>query len=800
MDRFLESEMQGAIFCDPNFVRNFLTVDSTRLQAVLENCQSQLDAVYLRKNITQEDQLYEPIRRVLNVIKQAVDGGSDASHSFPFVDVSAEPIACHYDDMAGIRPDLVLFDGPTRHWETVRLPIEVKTQETFLKVGMKQLTRYARAVFAHQLHRRHLYGLVVCKWEATFVRFDRSGILNSKPIDIRRQREEFCEAFAGLMMLDEEAFGYDTAFTTRTRRDGRLQFYVDLPADAFPAEEGTATEPNSASPNATAGPSHLPSPTRKRSTRRLRVMEKLCHRKSIRGRATIVLRVREVIRPGALDEPEEAQGRVKTRSRTKRERQPKEEVEQLGTRDYVLKLMWRDPNKTSEAKVLERLVGIYGVAQYLWHSDAFKACDAQSCERPSKGHCDVCLDRTPDRDQVLVTENLTDLNIDVPGETEGGGEIQYKAVKTDRYSKAYVGRTSRIYCRLLMSSVGSPLCTAESPRQLLQAVLDAILGYWRLVNKGLLHRDVSDGNVLMLQDPNGYTRREWKDQRVTPHGQDPTLAKSEALLQKLLDDLDRDPSGILNDFDLFTTHNWMGVSFFDDSSSEEQVPGVDAKPGTSVRSEDADADERGSKRRKLNPTIRASTLLSSSGKGKEREVPGPQESSLACITKADKGACQGIDFRTGTPTFMSLRVLRTPIGQRYEHSFMDDLESFFWLILWCVLERVEPSNTNPGVDTLLNLLDQPSLENITSKKSDFLAQCVRDGGEEMKDVLALCRNSWATDPMVANLILEMGSYFNNITRKKIFDYTPVKVFPKIVKMITDALNRSDSDSTDSDSD
>ncbi|KAG9089377.1 hypothetical protein FS749_001386 [Ceratobasidium sp. UAMH 11750] len=462
--------------------------------------------------------------------------------------------------------------------------------------------------------------------------------------------------------------------------------------------------------------------------------------------------------------------------------------------------MWRDPNKTSEAKVLERLVGIYGVAQYLWHSDAFKACDAQSCERPSKGHCDVCLDRTPDRDQVLVTENLTDLNIDVPGETEGGGEIQYKAVKTDRYSKAYVGRTSRIYCRLLMSSVGSPLCTAESPRQLLQAVLDAILGYWRLVNKGLLHRDVSDGNVLMLQDPNGYTRREWKDQRVTPHGQDPTLAKSEALLQKLLDDLDRDPSGILNDFDLFTTHNWMGVSFFDDSSSEEQVPGVDAKPGTSVRSEDADADERGSKRRKLNPTIRASTLLSSSGKGKEREVPGPQESSLACITKADKGACQGIDFRTGTPTFMSLRVLRTPIGQRYEHSFMDDLESFFWLILWCVLERVEPSNTNPGVDTLLNLLDQPSLENITSKKSDFLAQCVRDGGEEMKDVLALCRNSWATDPMVANLILEMGSYFNNITRKKIFDYTPVKVFPKIVKMITDALNRLDSDSTDSDSD
>ncbi|KAG8690367.1 hypothetical protein FRC08_010556 [Ceratobasidium sp. 394] len=243
----------------------------------------------------------------------------------------------------------------------------------------------------------------------------------------------------------------------------------------------------------------------------------------------------------------------------------------------------------------------------------------------------------------------------------------------------------------------------------------------------------------------------------------------------------------------------MGVSFFDESSSEEQGPGVEAKPGTSVRSEDSDTGERGSKRRKLNPTIPASTPSSSSGKGKQREAPEPQESSLTCITKADKGACQGIDFRTGTPTFMSLRVLDIPIGQRYEHSFMDDLESFFWLILWCVLERVEPGNANPGVDRLLNLLSQPNLENIASKKSDLLAKCVREGGDAMKDILAPCRNSWATDPMIVNLIIKMGSYFDHIIRKKIFTYTPANVFPKIVKIIMDALNRSDSDSTDSDS-
>ncbi|KAG8735182.1 hypothetical protein FRC10_010903 [Ceratobasidium sp. 414] len=244
----------------------------------------------------------------------------------------------------------------------------------------------------------------------------------------------------------------------------------------------------------------------------------------------------------------------------------------------------------------------------------------------------------------------------------------------------------------------------------------------------------------------------------------------------------------------------MGAVFFGDSSSEGQGPGVEAGPGTSARSEDLDTGEPGSKRRKLNPTIPAPIASSNSGKGKECAAPEPQESSLTRIAKADKGACQGIDFRTGTPTFMSLRVLRIPIGQPYEHSFMDDLESFFWLILWCILERVEPGNTNPGVEDLLNLLNQPNLKGIASQKSDLLASCFREDGDDMKDALALCRNSWATDPAVVDLILKMGSYFDRITRKRIFNYTPVEVFPKIIKMITDALNRPVSDPADSDSD
>ncbi|KAG8733185.1 hypothetical protein FRC10_000373 [Ceratobasidium sp. 414] len=761
LNRFLESEMQGAIFCDPNFVKNFLTVDPTRLQTVLDLCEDDHDA-FVPPSVTQEPDLYEPIRRALNAIKEAVHSGpgQNAPPSL-FDDVHSSPIPPHVPDTATIRPDLVLCDGPTRHWETVRMPIEVKTQPTYLKAGMKELGRYARAVFASQIHRRHLYGMVVCTWEATFVRFDRSGVLYSKPLDM--SGEEFRKAFAGLMTLDDEGFGYDTAFTTRARRDRRLEYYVDLPAAAFPSSEGSeaAADTSIARP----GPSNQPYSPPKPSTRRLKVVRTLCHRKTIRGR--------EVARPGLSAEPEDVQGGAKTRSRKEREQRMTEEAEILGPRDYVLKLMWRDPNKRMEGEVLERLVGIYGVAQYMWHSDAFKACNTAGCAGTMHNSCGNCLDRTLDRDNVLVANNLTDLDIELPEEARDGRETKYMAVKTDEYSEAYAKRTPRIYCRLLMSTVGSSLCTAESPRHLLQAVLDAILGYWRLVNKGLLHRDISDGNVLMLNEDYGYAEREWRAPRSTAANLHPALAESERLLRELLDKLDRDPTGMLNDFDLFTTHNEMGAAFFGDSPLEDE----------------SDTSERRSKRRKLGPEVAASTPSSSSNKGKERESATPEESSLNRITEADKGACQGIDFRTGTPTFMSIRVLEVDAGTRYQHHFMDDLESFFWLILWCVFEHIDAVGVRPakGAQEMLDTIDQADLRAIADGKRSLLFKC-GGTGRPMRQILALCSNSWAADPGIISVVMKLGVYFFNLNlHEATLEPLPHEAFPFVFGVIMDAL-------------
>ncbi|KAG9118422.1 hypothetical protein FRC07_007074, partial [Ceratobasidium sp. 392] len=653
-------ELRGHLFCDLDFVKKYLSVDSVKLKTALDRCAPELDA-FRFPEARRESEFYEPIASVLNTIKQATETDPEESYPLPFVDVHSEPIPSHEKDTDGIRPDLVMFEMEARHWETVRMTVEVKAKSTHLKVGMKKLAEYARMMFVNQLDRRHVYGLVICNWAATFVRFDRSGVLYSKPIDMRDQREEFRTAFAGLMLLDEGAIGYDTAFTTRMNH-GQMEYYIDLPASTFSSDAGRPCE-------GTPGLQEVPGEPSDSPTITMKVIRLIYYRASIRGRGTTVLIVRHVMRPGFSDWSAYDQYHADKPTQTAREERLAEGMEVLGTRDYVLRMAWRDPDHIMEGEVLERMIGEYGVGQYVWHGDVFKACDSPGCLSSMESSCGKCVDRTPYRGDLGIIENLTDLDIDVPKETEGDGEIKYREIKTDEYSKASVKCTSLVYSRLLTSTVGTPLCSAKGPRELLEAILDATL-----VNMGLLHRDISDGNVMILKGGRGYNERKWKLPRTTMSEEGFALEKSERLLRETLDRLNRDPVGMLNDFDLSTTDSSMGVEFFGGLSSTNEPNVGKHRP----------------KQRKLSPKNTASPAPPNLNKGEDCKATTADKAKPTHLDGVGKDACHGTDFRTGTPTFMSIRVLKTRIGTKYEHHFMDDLESFFWLILWCIAGHVDP--------------------------------------------------------------------------------------------------------------
>ncbi|KAG9109017.1 hypothetical protein FRC07_008384, partial [Ceratobasidium sp. 392] len=712
-------ELRGHIFYDPNFIDNYLAVDPVRLKAALDLCAAELDAFQFPE-ATREAEFHEPIALVINTIKQATETDPEESYPLPYADVYSEPIPSHEEDTDGIRPYQVMFETNIRHWQAVRMTIEVKAKATYLKVGMKKLAGYAHMMFANQMERRHVYGLVICSWAATFVRFDRSGGLYSKPIDMRDQREEFRTAFAGLMLLDEEAIGYDTAFTGRIADDGYTEYYLDLPLSAFSSEGVDVTMQSSQEmPVLDQIMDEPPDP----STIRMKVIHSVRNRASIFGPGTIVLLVRQAMRPGFSDELAYDEKYLNEPIRTTHEQRLAEGLEVLGTRDYMLRIGWRDPDHTIEGEVLERLVGEYGVEQYMWHSDVFKECDSPDCMGCMVSSCGECLDRTPHRVNVGIIKNLTDLDVDIPKEIEGEGGIKYDEIKTEEYSPASVICISLVYSQLLMSTIGSPLYMAPGPRELLQPIPRC---------------GSCDGNVMILKVGRGYNQRNWKlpQPSITDEDLDAVSedlvgpANSERIRQMMLDQLGRDPVGMLGGFELAATHGLTGAKFFDDSFSE-------SKP---------DAGGHRSKQRRLNlEDITFSSPLSSDDEDGEAVMASEADSDRFSKTEADAGR----DFRTGTPEFLSVRILNMEIGQRYKHHFMDDLESFFWLILWCVVDHLDVTGgqrTNTARE-LLRKLSDPDFRAIALQKSCVLVFCSK-GEARMKEMLTACNNSWANNPAI----------------------------------------------------
>lgn len=227
-------------------------------------------------------------------------------------------------------------------------------------------------------------------------------------------------------------------------------------------------------------------------------------------------------------------------------------------------------------------------------------------------------------------------------------------------SRGYV-RKHRIYSRILMSSIGEPLWAAHSVWEFLEALHDAILGeftctfvvggwlrqcicagYWRLVNLGILHRDISDGNVMLLRGPQGYQRRKWleeEERNVDVEGlkeEFGEMAESESELRKVLNELKRDPKGMVSDFDLHTRHALPhnsndGAASGDKPNMRSPTPRSDAP----------------SKRRKTGTgsSVPATAPDDVKGKGKARQSAAPTQPNSHSTPEFGEGR-RLVDFRT----------------------------------------------------------------------------------------------------------------------------------------------------------
>ncbi|KAF7321907.1 DAD domain-containing protein [Mycena kentingensis (nom. inval.)] len=82
-------------------------------------------------------------------------------------------------------------------------------------------------------------------------------------------------------------------------------------------------------------------------------------------------------------------------------------------------------------------------------------------------------------------------------------------------------RHERRHQRILLEDFGMLLSEYPTTRDLFQGVRDAIYGHYIAYLAGIIHRDVSFGNVLLMKDANGAVRgflHDWDVALLTPHG------------------------------------------------------------------------------------------------------------------------------------------------------------------------------------------------------------------------------------------------------------------------------------------
>jgi hypothetical protein len=339
---------------------------------------------------------------------------------------------------------------------------------------------------------------------------------------------------------------------------------------------------------------------------------------------------------------------------------------------------------------------------------------------------------------------------------------------------------------------------------------------------GILHRDISDGNVMMLRPGQSFMRREWKEGWVAQREiQDEVLAESEKKLQEVLVKLNRDPTGMLSDFDLHTTHS-SATSYPApikslanmDGACPESVDGcrvgLDQPRASMFSTEREVAGSRDAKKRKTNShssePVQPVQLQASAAQQLRNAAPGLHDYTLQaqevhrvrdfrtvsfCLgMRLYYGILSSI-FTQGTPAFMSSRVLKVKLGVKYRHTFLDDLESFFWVIFRSAAAHLDGDGAVPTDDAQeeLDAMDQSHLSRLCVWKVGILTFCFDQNGDEMKDRLRSYGNTWASDPIFVNTIVAFGAYLKSLkpNDEDLSKSSPATVFSTVVNIILSQL-------------
>ncbi|EKG09044.1 hypothetical protein MPH_13974 [Macrophomina phaseolina MS6] len=339
------------------------------------------------------------------------------------------------------------------HWSHILVPGELKSnpaEDNYHETRL-DISRYAREVFAAQDTRRFVLGFTLCGSLMRLWEFDRLGVVASESFDINADGRRFVSVILGYLWMNEEELGFDP---TIIEDDGGR--YMEI--------------------------------TRDDKTERIYIEEFMKRQRSLAGRATTCWKARVGSKSG---------------------------------NQLVIKDSWEDERRPEEGLLLKEATDAKAknVARY-YHHETVHVGDAVDDVRENirKGLSDAG-GRNPIRRQSTVSSVISSAITSAvisSNSGHGGGKDECvsrkrppssvegsmpppppKRSRSDLTTRQDVPRRNRVHRRVIMRDIGKSLYEASSLRAMLIGLLGGVKGHQSLLKAGILHRDISIGNVLL---------------------------------------------------------------------------------------------------------------------------------------------------------------------------------------------------------------------------------------------------------------------------------------------------------------
>ncbi|KAJ7229055.1 hypothetical protein GGX14DRAFT_346042 [Mycena pura] len=463
-----------------------------------------------------ESVYYEPLALLLNLCLEACVSASrgkdfDYARSGPYSNlqflVYDKPTGDGIDGSAALKPDLVGFqdgkdiprnglkimEGYSLYWShtqdpPIAIPVEVKKSWREL---VEQAASYARCLFSARPLRR--YALVLAynhkAKQFRFLIFHRGGSTASRPLDLHTAdgRKELVRVFLALLTcqnISDAGFPdwcNDNQFKLPVDEKGTRHVLADIDDVLHHVTccRGRAARVSLVTyPSASDRSAHDTSPHRRKRT--------LIPNTEVR-RSARISGIKEAANGSRFASSRQVPGSSslgKTKRPTNRSSSRSEQIETISLGDGVesrdgrsaaiVKTSWQQDREVFlEHEILTTCNGLFGTPK---HHYSFQPANANGIRTTNH----IFL---PTPEQAKDEDQLKSIYWDVLKPGSDPSQPDWKSLWIH-----------------ICSLIGMSLVQAKSPLFLFEAILHAMLGWLSMFQSGFLHRDISIGNLLGLQD------------------------------------------------------------------------------------------------------------------------------------------------------------------------------------------------------------------------------------------------------------------------------------------------------------